>query len=86
LESVVLKKKAYWMATVLVRSRDSIAPEADGRELLDLQWFSFADALQAFDETNHPEKAALLSKALHACERDLLGGPSPAERRDGGST
>lgn len=73
LEGVVLKRKAYWMATVIIGSRDAITPKADGKELLDLRWFPLSHARQAILETNHPEKASLLDKCLDWCKRDLEG-------------
>jgi hypothetical protein len=80
LESVTLRRKAYWMATVLLRDRTDINPVPDGKELVDLRWFTVADAADAFRRTNHPEKSALLLKSLEACKQDLLGGMSPQER------
>jgi hypothetical protein len=80
LETVTLKRKAYWMATILLRDRSDIAPVADGRELVDVQWFTFDEAADVIWRTNHAEKANLLIASLEACRRDLMGGPRPQER------
>ena len=71
LESIVLKRKAYWMATILITTRRDIAPRANGKELLDLKWFTFEEARDMIKAKNRPEKANLLVKCLDACERDL---------------
>jgi hypothetical protein len=86
LESVQLKRKGYWMSTVLVRHRDDLSPRADGKELKDIQWFVFEEAKEAVRNTNQPEKIPLLLRALDACLRDIQGGLSPQERlgRTGG--
>lgn len=80
LEAVKLKCKAYWMATVLLRSQVDIVPRADGKEIVDLRWFSFEEAERQIRATNHPEKAELLLRALKLCRHDLLGGSSPHKR------
>lgn len=80
LESVSLRRKAYWMATVILKDQSDITPSPDGKELIALRWFTFPDAEKIIRETNHLEKAELLTRALHACERDILGGMSPSER------
>ena len=73
LESITLKRKAYWMATILVANRDDVAPKPDGRELLAFRWYSLPEARQVIRETNHAEKAKLLLRLLDACDRDLRG-------------
>ncbi len=73
LEKVTLKSKAYWLATILVKDRDAISPKADGRELIDIKWFTLEDAVRIINETNHHEKAVLLTKCLNDCRRDLFG-------------
>lgn len=75
LESVVLKRKAYWMATVILDSQSAIKPKADGKELLRLRWFNFKEAESAIKRTNHEDKARLLVKCLSACASDLRGAP-----------
>ena len=80
LEAVQLKRKAYWMATVLVRSQSDIVPKADGKEIMDLRWLSLSEAAVRIRATNDLEKADLLVKALDLCSRDLSGGLSPRER------
>lgn len=73
LESVVLRRKAYWMATILVGTQHDIAHRANGKELIDLKWFTFQEAYDVIQRTNHPEKAELLVKCLNACKQDLRG-------------
>ncbi len=68
------------MATVILSSQDDVAPKPDGKEIVDLRWFSFSDAAQVIRATNHSEKADLLLKALSKCKHDLTGWPSPQER------
>jgi len=80
LESVQLRRKGYWMATVLLLEQSDISPRPDGKELLEVRWFAFAEAAEAIRRTNHPEKADLLLKALELCRRDVLGGMSPQQR------
>lgn len=75
LESISLRRKAYWMATILVANQNDVSPKADGRELLACAWYSLSDARRVIRETNHFEKAKLLLTLLDACERDLLGAP-----------
>jgi ADP-ribose pyrophosphatase YjhB (NUDIX family) len=79
LESVTLKRKAYWMATVVVGSPSDIAPEPDGKEIVNLRWFPFRDASEVISTTNHEPKAALLVRSLEACRRDLQGGSPPGQ-------
>lgn len=73
LESITLKRKAYWMATILVTNRDDVSPKPDGREMLDFKWHTLPEASQVIHETNHAEKAKLLLSLLDACDRDLRG-------------
>lgn len=80
LEPIKLKRKAYWMATILLRSKTDIAPSPDGKEIVDLRWFSFEEATEKIRSTNHLKKAELLLRALSLCLQDLHGGRSPQER------
>ena len=80
-ESVKLKRKAYWMAIILLKAKDDISPQPDGKELIDLRWFTFSEAKKLITETNHPEKANLLLESLDFCLRDICGGMSPKDRR-----
>ena len=73
-ESVRLKRKAYWMATVILSSRSDIAPVADGKEVVDVRWMSFPDAEKAIRTSNRPEKTELLIEAISKCRDDLIGG------------
>jgi 8-oxo-dGTP pyrophosphatase MutT (NUDIX family) len=73
LESVTLRRKAYWVASLLVANRSDLAHAPDGRELIDIKWFPLADARRLIIETNHADKARLLLRTLDVCERDLKG-------------
>lgn len=73
LEPIKLRRKAYWMATMLLADQSDIDPRPDGKEITDLRWFSLADARRVISETNHADKASLLLKSLDACENDLRG-------------
>ena len=68
-----MKRKAYWMATILVGLEDDIAPVADGKELTELGWFTFEEAREVVKETNRGAKAKLLVECLNACEEDISG-------------
>jgi hypothetical protein len=81
LESVTLIRKAYWMATLVAKAEADVTARPDGRELVALRWFDFAEAEERVLDTNHPQKSDLLRGALRACKRDLLGGTSPSEIR-----
>jgi ADP-ribose pyrophosphatase YjhB (NUDIX family) len=80
LERVSLKRKAYWMASVLIGDPDGINPVPDGKELLELRWFNLDDAHKIIQETNHAEKAALLRNCLTACADDLFGATKGLQR------
>jgi hypothetical protein len=73
LEKVKLKRKAYWLATVLVRTPSDLQVQADGIELLKLEWFAPSDARRLIEETNHPPKAALLLSCIDAALKDVQG-------------
>jgi ADP-ribose pyrophosphatase YjhB (NUDIX family) len=73
LESIPLRRKAYWMATVLVADRADIKPKSDGKELIDIAWYTIAEARNVISRTNHADKARLLLKLLDECEKDLVG-------------
>jgi hypothetical protein len=73
LESIQLKRKAYWKATLLLANQSDINPKADGKELIRLKWFTFEEARLAILETNHANKAELLTHGLEEAERDLKG-------------
>ena len=79
-EAVKLRRKAYWMSIVLVRSQGDLAPKPDGKELTAFRWCTFPNAEEAIRTTNHPQKAELLLDALKKCRQDLSGGLSPKER------
>ncbi|MFP3613528.1 NUDIX domain-containing protein [Paraburkholderia sp. SIMBA_050] len=73
LESVTLRQKAYWMATIVVSNQSDLSPKADGKELLDFAWYTLPEARRVIAETNHAQKARLLLQVVDACERDLRG-------------
>lgn len=73
LESVTLTQKSYWLATLIVSSQSELSPVPDGRELLDLKWYSIAEAKHVIESTNHEEKGELLIQALDDCVQDLDG-------------
>lgn len=73
LEHVRLKKKAYWLAIVLVANRSQIQVTPDGKEITDLRWFSLSESRNIILKTNSEDKAALLMKCLDACEQALHG-------------
>lgn len=73
LEHVKLKKKAYWIATVLITDRSNVKPNADGKELTQLMWYSLADARQIIRQTNSNEKSELLMKCLDNGAQALFG-------------
>jgi hypothetical protein len=75
LESIKLRKKAYWMATLIVSEKSDAQPKADGKELINLEWYSLEDARRVVTDTNHKEKAKLILKILEFCKSDMLGGP-----------
>ena len=78
LETIKLRAKAYWMATVLLRSREDVAPAPDGNEIKDLRWFTLEEAEEMIRSTNQPEKAELLLAALESCRMDVTGGLKPS--------
>ena len=61
------------MATVLIGSQADISPVADGRELLELRWFTFPDAKEIIRTSNDKEKADLLISSLEVCLADISG-------------
>lgn len=73
LEEVVLIKKAYWFATIILGNRQDINPEPDGRELLDFRWFPLSKAVEVIQNTNHAPKATLLIECISSCRKDLHG-------------
>lgn len=75
LESVTMTQKAYWMATVILKSRNDIDPKADGREFLGFEWYSLEEARKIICATNHAKKAELLEECINMCARDLRGVP-----------
>ena len=77
LEHVKLRRKAYWLATVLIESEANLSARPDGKELVDLKWFSLEDARQAVLQTNHPDKTYLLMRCFDAAWSDLYGSTAP---------
>ncbi len=83
LEKVLLKRKAYWLATVLVRSPADLQVKADGIELLKLEWFTPSDARDLIEQTNHPSKAALLRRCIDTALKNVMG--APKQPQEGGA-
>jgi len=77
LEPVRLRSKAYWMASIWIDHQSNAVFKADGKELVDLKWFTFEAARLAIRETNHLNKGRLLLTSLDACERDFMGAGKP---------
>ncbi len=76
LESITMRRKAYSVATVLVRSRDAVAPRPDGSEVVEVRWCELAEAEKRIRDSNRPEKAALLVGALRDAAGRLQKPPS----------
>lgn len=77
LEGTTLKKKAYWVATILIEDKNTINPKPNKIEILELEWFNFTDAREIIEKSNHKDKGKLLVKALNKCELDITGGLPP---------
>jgi ADP-ribose pyrophosphatase YjhB (NUDIX family) len=75
LEPIKLTKKAYWMATMLLANQSDIIFRPDGKELVDLRWFSLEEARDLISTTNHPDKGRLLLKCFEAAQKSLRGVP-----------
>jgi ADP-ribose pyrophosphatase YjhB (NUDIX family) len=71
LESIRLRRKAYWVGSVLVPSQESVTPMPDGNEVDRLEWCPVEQADQRLHIANRPEKAELLTRALQAAIRHL---------------
>jgi hypothetical protein len=71
LESVKLKRKAYWVSTVLVASQDQVTFRPDGNELGELRWYEIERAADRLRECNRPEKSELLARAIQEAARHL---------------
>ena len=81
LENVPLRRKAYWLATILVRDRGDLAVKPDGTEMEKLQWFTPNAARNIVEKMNHPPKAQLLAKCIDLAMRDFKGSTNaPAKR------
>jgi ADP-ribose pyrophosphatase YjhB (NUDIX family) len=80
LEAVELRRKAYWRATLIVRSQEEFACAPDGREVTELRWCSLDEARSMMVGSNRVEKAGLLVRGLEKCLRDLHGADSADER------
>jgi len=73
LESVVLRKKAYWLATVLVRDAAQFNAKADGIELTKVEWFPIDEARRLILRTNTAPKGALLALCVDRAGRAMQG-------------
>jgi hypothetical protein len=81
LESIVLRRKAYWAATIVLGNQDRVSTKPDGNELVNLKWFSREEARKIITMTNRPDKAALLVRCLDECFANLHGG-LPVTKRE----
>lgn len=63
-ESVKLRKKAYWLATLIVKSPAEFPAHADGTELRSITWKSLPDARGILKRTNVDPKASLLTECI----------------------
>lgn len=75
LENVRLKKKAHWLATVVIMSRELISPKPNGSEVEEIKWVGCEEARQLVRKTNRPVKAEFLVNCLDGACRDLCGHP-----------
>lgn len=73
LDSIKLKRKAYWAALAIIRDASDIVPKPDGREIVNAGWFDLDKARDLIQSTNRPEKASLLLKGVELCEKHLRG-------------
>ncbi|HEV3440818.1 MAG TPA: hypothetical protein VG122_25920 [Gemmata sp.] len=71
LESVKLKRKAYWVGTILVETQDKHDFKPDGIEILELRWCGIEEATEQVKASNRPEKAALLIEAIRGAAKHL---------------
>jgi ADP-ribose pyrophosphatase YjhB (NUDIX family) len=72
-ENVRLRRKAYWLATVIVRDRADLVVKPDGIEMEKLKWFAPNEARNIIEKTNHPPKAKLLALCLDLAMKDFHG-------------
>jgi ADP-ribose pyrophosphatase YjhB (NUDIX family) len=63
-ESIELKRKAYWLAILLVGHPEHFPAKPDGVELTKLNWFPLAQARGILERTNDAPKAALLTLCI----------------------
>lgn len=73
LEGIKLRRKAYWVATIIVSSEESIVWTPNGTELLELRWFPIIEAREAIRRTNIATKADFLLRCLEKSGRALCG-------------
>ena len=77
-ESVELRKKAYWLATLMVQNPSEFPAIADGTELTKLTWMPLAQARETLKKTNDAPKAALLTLCIDRAAKVLKGRVRPA--------
>ncbi|OLE54512.1 MAG: hypothetical protein AUG51_07960 [Acidobacteria bacterium 13_1_20CM_3_53_8] len=73
LSSIKLRRKAYWAAVAMVKDTSDIVLKPDGREIVNIGWFTFDKACELIQSTNRNEKAAILLKGLQLCRKHLKG-------------
>src|SRR2546423_9434183 len=73
LSSIKLRRKAYWAAVAMVKDTSDIVPKPDGREIVNIDWFTFDEARELIESTNRNEKVAVLLKGLQICRKHLKG-------------
>ena len=64
LESVQLRRKAYWAALSLVTSSSAISVQFEGNELVELVWLPLDEARARIEENNRPQKAELILQGI----------------------
>jgi len=75
-ESVELRKKAYWLATIIIKSQHDFPAKADGIELTNVKWFPLAEAREILQQTNDGPKAELLAACIDQAAETLKGAQS----------
>ncbi len=76
-ESVDLRKKAYWLATLIVKNPSDFPAIADGTELTKLTWMPLSQARETLKRTNEEPKAALLTECIDRAAKVLKGRVQP---------
>jgi hypothetical protein len=72
LSQVRLRKKAYWVAYLVVDDRRAVRGRANLREVAEVRWMTFDEAAAGIEQ-NRPEKALLLLGCLRKGMQHLVG-------------